>query len=204
MTKLHRSPLALLACAVLAALAGVFSSSTKAYSLSPADVQGVYILKLSGDAWVRSRANGDTPPEASAESVRGTAFLILSAASQANDGVLHAEIRLEQRREGSVLDRITASPDFEATGVILGDRLSLIDTGHSVFVNALNLRFDRRGKRVRGGWLVAWPASSDGAAFSAGANVVVKGKRWVPRKNKPTIELPPIEPGETLKSIRGF
>lgn len=191
---LTRSPLLLALFAASAVFAGLFTSLEPAYSLSPADVQGIYVLRLSGEAWIRTRGQADTTARADQERVKSEAYLILEPAEiDANDGRVRAEIRLSKRLEGSVLDRLTASPDFQATGVIFGDRLTLIDTGHELFVNALDLRFQKGGKKVGGAWLVSWPASQADAAFAGGAGLAVKGKRFVSRRSRPSLELPPVD-----------
>jgi len=184
--------------AALAVLVGAFWLAPDASSLTPAEVQGVYTVKMSGDAWFRRDLDGSGPQAVQRveQKLKGTLFLVLGVANdQKNDGLVTVEIRLSERHEGSALDRLTGSPDFVGTGLLVDGRLAVIDVGAPEFVSALNLRFDKRGKRVWGGWIVSFPAKTADATFMGGANVVLKGKRVRVRPGKPAPDLPPLDAG---------
>lgn len=201
--RLRPLVLAAALCALLLAGAAlVFVPGSRPVSaLSTADVTGVYVLRLTGDAWARVDATGDNP-KGSAQRVKGGAFLILTSDSERNDGVVKVELRLDRKLEGSVLDRVTGSPDFVAEGVIIGDRLTLIDSGSSIFVSAMDVRFEREGRKIAGSWLVSWPAAAADATFVGGARIDLKGKRFVPRPKRPTPEIPPLGAATAIDATR--
>jgi hypothetical protein len=201
---MKRSPLLL--AGLFALIAGLFAFgpawfAPAASAVSPAQVSGVYVVRLSGEAWARIAGSG-AEQRSSAERVKGGAFLIVTSDAERNDGKVSVEIRLDRGLEGSVLDRVTGSPDFVGSGVIVGDRLTLIDSGSSIFVNAMDLRFERDGRKLSGSWLVSWPAASTEAAFVGGARVDLKGKRFVAKPRRPVPDIPPVDAASAVNDAR--
>lgn len=167
--------------------------SRDADAVAAADVQGVYLLKLKGDGWVKGPSvNGG---RFRASGLRGQAYLLVGLVNaDDNDGQVTVEVRLAQTLEGSVLDQATGSPDFVGRGYLVGDTLAVIDSGASIFVNALTLRFTKGGRVVAGNWMVAKPATAlDGrdGSFAAAATVALKGKLVRVKPGRPAPTIPP-------------
>lgn len=154
----------------LALVGAALLARPEAGAVAPDDVVGVYKLKLKGDGWVR----GTTQPYR-AERIGGTATLFVARAPTA-DGKLHVEIRLESSLTGGVLDLATPATAFVGEAHLVGDSLTLIDTGAPTYVNALTLQFAKEGARLSGHWIAAYPASEAGATAS-GAGLSFNGRR---------------------------
>jgi hypothetical protein len=139
------------------------------------DVIGAYALKLSGNGFDRDGNDGAIDQG----KVRGNALLVISRANAAADPrLVRVAITLEKNLRRSLLDRATPSPAaLEGVGILVDDSLTVIGAGQANFVNAITLRFARKGKKVTGVWLASFPGSDVDQGFVAGVGVTLKGKR---------------------------
>ncbi len=145
-----------------------------AEALAASEVVGIYQLRLRGDGWSR---RADTSQYKRGR-VRGAAEMrILRTNDTVNDGSFDVEIRLQGRLKDSLFSVVTPSPAFQGTGVLVGDTLAVIATGAPNFINAVNLRFVRRGRRVIGFWMTNFPAGTERLAFAGAAGVTFVGVR---------------------------
>lgn len=169
----------LLIVALVTSLVGMVSLSAPptADALVPAQVVGRYRLKLKGIGALRADADYDEGK------IRENAELVLThTGGDANSALLDVEVHLVGARRNSLLERGTPeAPQFRASGMLVGNSLSLIDTGSAGFVNALTLQFLRNGKKVSGGWITALPATAADRGPMVSLHVAVTGKRL---KNK--------------------
>lgn len=144
-------------------------------ALAPADVLGVYVVRLRGNGFT-----GNSEADVSrTERVRGRVRLTLSRLEdESNTRGLEVRIDLPPALEGTLIDKATPTPAFRGTGVLVGDSLTAIATGRSDFVNAVTMRFTRRGRIVSGWWLTSL---ADGAAvqsnFVTGVGSTFRGRR---------------------------
>ena len=175
MRTMRSAALALALGVALGAAAVVVSThaAPEAGAVAPADVVGVWRVKLSGDGWLRTNA-GDRQREA----IRGPAYLALSLVNpEANDRRLRVEVRLPPTMEGSLLDAATPEPAFLAEGYLVGDSMAVIDSGQPNFVNTLTLRFLKDGARVAGWWVAAFPPTSADSGAASAVGLAFAGRR---------------------------
>ena len=165
----------LLVVAVATAFVGMMAlpDPPPAEALVPAQVVGRYRLKLKGLGALRADAAYDEGK------IRENAELVLThSEGDANSALVDVEIHLVGARRNSLLERGTPeAPQFRASGMLVGNTLSLIDTGSAGFVNVLTLQFLRNGKKVAGGWITALPATAADRGPMVSLHVAVSGKR---------------------------
>lgn len=157
-----------------------------AEAVGPGDVIGEYVLKLRGQGFDRNATSG----RISEDRVRGRALLTILRTSDVGDPRdVTVRIALDSSLKGSVLDRATPTPDLEGRGVLVGDSLTVVGVGQSNFVNAVMLRFNKKGKKVEGWWLVSFPGADAVEGFVGGAGLAFKGKRLRASKPVPAASL---------------
>ncbi len=145
-----------------------------AHAVGAGDAIGEYVIKLRGDGFDRNGSSG----RVSEGNVRGRAVLRVSrVAGSADPRNLRVEIVLEKVLVGSLIDRATPTPALAGRGILVGDSLTVIGAGQSNFVNALTLRFLKRGRRVAGWWIASFPGSAATDGFVSGMGLAFRGKR---------------------------
>ena len=158
--------------ALAAVVVWVGAPGEEAAAVGPADVIGIYDVRLSGDAFERDADSG----RVAEERVRGRALCQISAAP-GDPRLLTVEVRLAPALDGGLFDRTNPTPALRGTGVLVGDSLTVIGAGQANYVNALTLRFLRRGRKVSGSWIASFPGSDTRSGYVAGAGVSLRGKR---------------------------
>lgn len=159
-----------------ATVAWLGAGEPPAAALGPADALGQYVLRLRGDGFDRDAETN----RVSEGSVKGSAVLTVALADDAADPrELAVEIRLDRKLAGSLLDRATPTPALSGRGVLVGDSLTVIGAGQANFVNAVTLRFRKRGARLEGWWLASFPGSAADRGFVAGLGLTFRGRRVV-------------------------
>ena len=115
----------LLACltALATAVALAFSPASEVKAVPSAEIVGSYRLRMKGDGWMR----GTSDPYR-AEKIAGGATLLITRVVP-DDGRLHVEILLDPALDGSLLDLATPEPAFVGDAALVGDSLTVIDTG---------------------------------------------------------------------------
>jgi hypothetical protein len=171
----------LLACLATALAAGtafvVRPRPDEASAVSPSQVVGGYKLKLKGDGWVR----GTSVPYR-AERIAGNAVLTLTRASaDPLDRKLKVEIRLDQAFTGGLLDLATPDPAFVGEGFVVGDSMTVIDTGGPTFVNVLTLQFLKDGGRMVGHWVSSYPAADPDSGPASAVGIDFTGRHFKAR-----------------------
>jgi hypothetical protein len=165
-----RRTLAALALVLVATVAALlWHGAPEASAVAPSQVVGVYRLKLKGDGWLR----GTTEPYR-VERIGGGATLLLAAGTA---GRLHAEIRLDPEFTGGLLDLATPATAFVGEGYMVGDSLTVIDTGAPTYVNAITLTFLKDGARIVGHWLSAYPPAAADAGPGSAVGIGVSGRK---------------------------
>lgn len=167
--------LAVLALACLGAWCA-FRPSPRADAVAPAQVVGTYKLRLKGDGFVRSASDPYR-----IERISGTALLQI-ARTLADDTKVQVTIQLDKTLTGGIADLATPKPDFAGEGYIVGDSLTIIDTGGPTYVNALTLTFLKDGERVAGHWLASFPATDPAKSTTSGVGIDFAGRRLGGRK----------------------
>lgn len=185
MAMMQRNLARMLVFTVLAMACGAavvaLPSAPQAQAVAPSQVVGTYKVKLKGEGWLRS---AEEPYRA--ERAGGRARLILSRASlDAQDPKLRVTIQLDPTLEGGLLDLVTTDPDFQGEGYLVGDSLTVIDTGGATYVNVLTLQFTKEGAKLSGHWISALPATSVNTATAGAAGLLVTGRRVVTRGRMP-------------------
>jgi hypothetical protein len=165
---------AALAAAIGTAAALLTAPAPPAQAIGAGDAIGEYVIKLKGNGFDRNAASG----RVTEGGIRGRAVLSVTPASDAGDPrELVVRVTLESNLKGTLLDRATPTPSLEGRGVLVGDSLTVIGAGQTNFVNALTLRFLKKGKKVDGWWLASFPGAAADEGFVAGAGLSFKGKR---------------------------
>lgn len=162
--------------ALVALVAGLATTSApEAQAVGAGDVIGQYLLKLKGSGFDRHATNGDVDQS----KVRGHAVMTIErAAESADPRLVRISIVLEKNLRKSVLSRATPSPAaLEGVGILVDDSLTVIGAGQANFVNAVTLRFAKKGKKVEGWWMASFPGSDVDTGFVAGVGASFKGKR---------------------------
>lgn len=165
-----------------AGLGAAVAPEQPARAVSAAQVVGVYQLRIRGEGFHRSLDGKN-----SVGRVRAIGEMrIIDTDTEANDGEFEVEIRLHPKFDGTLFDKLTPSPAFRGRGVLVGDNLTVIGTSVPNFVNALVMRFQRKGRKVVGTWLASYPATVDAVTpFAGGAGVSFVGKRVKVRAQAP-------------------
>ena len=70
-----------------------------------------------------------------------------------------------------------ARESLEGVGILVDDSLTVIGAGQANFVNAVTLRFSKKGRKVEGWWLGSFPGTDVREGFVAGFGASFKGKR---------------------------
>ena len=173
-----------MALATVAAAAAAWVAvprSETASAVAPSQVVGIYRIKLRGDAWWSAPLSSYA-----AERVNGGATLTFtSATSDAADPRLRVEIRLDSGLTDGTLDLVTPNPAFLGEGYVVGDSMTVIDSGGPTYVNALTIQFLKDGERVVGHWLSAYPSTGPnggGTGASGGAGIDFNGRRKPPAR----------------------
>lgn len=165
---------ALAAAAVVALGAWLGAPEPGASAIGPGDAVGEYALRLKGDGFDRAADSG----RVSQDRIRGRALLSVTRTTDAADPHdLTVLVTLASSMKGSLLDRATPTPALTGRGILVEDSLTVIGNGQSNFVNALTLRFAKKGKRVDGWWMASFQPAEVATGYAAGVGVVVKGKR---------------------------
>lgn len=154
--------LSVIAAAAAALVLFAARSAPDAQAVAPAQVVGVYKIKLKGDGWWRG-----TTTAYGAERVNGNALLVF-ARNQPDDGKLKVSIQLDPALSGGLVDVATPTPDFLGTGMLVGDSMTVIGNGAATYVNAITFTFLKGGARIIGHWVAAFPPS-DAAPDSSAA-----------------------------------
>lgn len=172
------------AVAIVGASSVVPVAAPPVSAASAAPVLGRYTVKLKGDGWAARRIAGSSLPSGiryESARVSGSAQIDISPRdAQVNDGLVTVRILLDANAAAGLLGPATpGSPAFEATAAVIGDSISLIDSGQPGYVNTLTLRFDG-GKRVTGTWTANFPALEQNLAtqsFATGVTATLAGRR---------------------------
>jgi len=174
-SALLRRLLVALVVAVVGATAVWWASpQPEAAAIGAADAIGEYVVKLKGNGFERNESSG----RVSEGNLRGRAVVRIKRTSADGDPKdLTVEVALENALKGGLLDRATPTPSLRGRGVLVGDSLTVIGVGQTNFVNALTLRFSRKGKRIDGMWISSFPGAAATDGFVAGVGVSFKGKR---------------------------
>jgi len=173
-----------LAAAALAVAAGAFlpSGDDGVAARPTGSVIGVYQARLRGDGWSARNPSSAAEVQSKKERISGTARIeVVARDPDVNDGFVTVRVYLDAKAAKSLLGSATPkNPAFEGTAALAGDAFAAIDTGQPNYVNALSLRFDRRGRKVQGDWMAVYPAlEADLAAqkFAASVTVSLSGRR---------------------------
>lgn len=150
--------------------------ATPVQAVAPAQVVGVYKIKLKGDGFLRTASDPYR-----LERISGSALLTV-ARSAADDTKIVVQIQLDKSLAGGIADLATPKPDFAGEGYIVGDSLTVIDTGGPAYVNALTLAFLKDGDRVAGHWLASFPATDLLKSTSSAVGLDFAGRRLNGRK----------------------
>lgn len=157
---------------------GVTVAPHEASAVPDAAVVGAYRIKLKGDGWWRGSSSAYRVGR-----IAGAALLVFTKADP-DDGKLHAAIQLDEKLAGTVVDLATPDPAaFVGSGYVVGDSLTLIDTGSAIdragasYLNALTILFQKNGARLTGHWLTSYPASSPDAGPASAIGVDFSGRR---------------------------
>lgn len=165
-----RRALAALALVLAAAVAAaVGRDAPEASAVAPSQVVGIYKLKLKGDGWLR----GSAEPYR-VERISGNATLVLAAGTA---GKVRAEIRLDPSFSGGLLDLATPATAFVGEGHMVGDSLTVIDTGAPTYVNAMTLTFVKDGARCLGHWLSAYPPAAADSGPGSAVGIEISGRK---------------------------
>jgi hypothetical protein len=165
--------LCLLALAAVVACLGL-RHGPAADAVAPAQVVGVYSVKLKGDGWLRAKAGSHR-----SERITGSAVLTMVRVdpSSSSDGRIRVEIRLAPAMANGVADLATPEPAFVGEGYVVGDSLTAVDTGLPTYVNALTMSFTKFGARVQGHWFASFPATSTDQGPASAIAVEFSGRR---------------------------
>jgi hypothetical protein len=167
----------LLVSTALAAAAAVVLANLRTdapvEAVAPSQIIAEYKLKIRGEGFLR----GNQTPY-SYQRLAGTAYLTFSSASgDPDDKRLRVEIRLDDTLQGGMVDLATPFEAFLGEGYLVGDSMTVIDTGGPTYVNVLALQFIKDGKALTGHWISSYPASSPDSGAASGIGLTFTGKR---------------------------
>lgn len=162
----------LVTLAAASAAAGALQlGSREASAVTPAQVVGAYRIKLKGEGWLRGKSSPYR-----AERIDGSAVLLL-VRDTADSEKLKVEIRLDPSLAGGLADLATPEPAFAGAGYVIGDSLSVIDTGAPTYVNAFVLTFLKDGDKVAGHWMSVFPSTDPASGAASGLAIDFAGRR---------------------------
>ena len=174
--------LAVASVAALAAFAVSGPHTEQAEALGRERVLGVYRLKLKGTGFDRDGSSARYRDG----KVRGLARMTLTASpDEGDDSIVRVVIRLDERLDGTIADKLTPEIAFAGTGRIVGDSLTAIASGQANFVNALTIEFSKNGRKAQGWWLASFPAAAATDGFAGAFGAQVKGKLIEPAAIEP-------------------